>query len=106
MAYSNNPNLPRVRGEAVALVRKGWSIRKVARHLGFTHSAVVKWVAKTKQRGYGPIPTRSPRPKKHPHALAGAVVDAIITERIGRRRCAEHVHQALKKKGWPYRSPV
>jgi transposase InsO family protein len=27
------------------------------------------------------------------------MVDAIITERIGRNRCAEHVHHALKKKG-------
>ena len=99
MAYSNNPNLPRVRGEAVALVKKGWSVRKVARYLGFTHSAVVKWVAKERLRGYGPIPTKSSKPKKHPKALAAAVVDAIITERIGRRRCAEHVYQALKKQG-------
>lgn len=99
MAYSNNPNLPRVRGEAVALVRKGWSVRKVARHLGFTHSAVSKWVAKAKKRGYGPIPTRSSKPKTHPRTLSGTMVEAVITERIGRRRCAEHVHQALKKQG-------
>lgn len=99
MAYSNNPNLPKVRGQAVGLVLKGWSIRRVARHLGFTHSAVVKWVARSKRRGYGPIPTRSSRPKTHPNALPSETIDAIITERVGRRRCAEHVHQALKKKG-------
>jgi transposase InsO family protein len=99
MAYTNNPNLPKVRGEAVALVAKGWSVRKVARHLGFTHSAVVKWVAKSKLRGYGPIPTGSSKPKKHPQTLTALVITAIIEERTGRRRCAEHVHQALKKKG-------
>lgn len=99
MAYSNNPNLPRVRGKAVELVLKGWSIRRVARYLGFTHSAVVKWMKKAKIRGYGAIPTRSSRPKAHPRALSVEIVEAIITERIGRRRCAEHVYHALKKKG-------
>lgn len=99
MAYSKNPELPKVRGQAVALVYKGWSVRKVARHFGFTHSAVVKWVAKAKVRGYGTIPTRSSRPTHHPHALAREVVAAIIRERSDRQRCAEHVHHALKKQG-------
>ena len=99
MAYSNNPNLPQVRGKAVELVLKGWSIRKVARHLGFTHSAVVKWMARAKIRGYGAIPTRSSKPKASPRALSVAVVSAIIKERVGRRRCAEHVYHALKKQG-------
>jgi transposase InsO family protein len=99
MAYSNNPNLPQVRGKAVALVLKGWSVRKVARHLGFTHSAVVKWMARARVRGYGAIPTRSSKPKASPRALSVAVVSAIIKERVGRRRCAEHVYHALKKKG-------
>jgi transposase InsO family protein len=97
--YTNNPNLPKIRGRAIELVLKGWSIRRVARYLGFTHSAVVKWMGKAKKRGYGNIPTKSSRPKAHPQALSRDVVDAIITERSGRRRCAEHVHQALKKKG-------
>jgi transposase InsO family protein len=99
MAYSNNPELPKVRGQAVALVYKGWSMRKVARHFGFTHSAVVKWVEKAKARGYGAIPTRSSRPLHHPHALPRDVVAAIIHERSDRQRCAEHVHHALKKQG-------
>jgi transposase len=99
MAYTQNPNAPRVRGQAVELVRRGWSTRKVARHFGFRQSAVVKWVAKAKKRGYGAIPTRSSRPKKHPRALSREVVEAIIQERMGKRRCAEHVYHALKKKG-------
>lgn len=99
MAYSNNPELPKVRGQAVELIDKGWSTRKVARHFGYTHSAVVKWVAKAKVRGYGAIPTRSSRPKHHPHALSREVVSAIIRERVSRRRCAEHVYHALKRSG-------
>lgn len=99
MAYSNNPELPKVRGQAVELVRQGWSMRKVARHLGYTHSAVVKWVGKAKGGHYGPIHTRSSRPGHHPHALAREIVSAIIRERSGRGRCAEHVFHALKKQG-------
>jgi transposase InsO family protein len=99
MAYSNNPELPKVRGQAVELIRQGWSARKVARHLGYTHSAVVKWVAKAKGGHYGPIRTRSSRPGHHPHALARNVVVAIIRERSLRQRCAEHVYHALKKQG-------
>ena len=99
MAYTTNPNIPKVRGEAVELVRRGWSTRKVARHFGFTQSAVVKWCAKAKVRGYGAIPTRSSRPKKSPRALSRSVVSAIVSERTGRNRCAEHVHYALRKIG-------
>jgi len=97
--YSNNPNLPKIRGQAIALVLKGWSIRRVARYLGFTHSAVVKWMQKAKRRGYGAIPTESSKPRRNPKALSREVVNAIITERVGRRRCAEHVYHALRKKG-------
>lgn len=99
MAYSKNPELPKVRGRAVELVYQGWSVRKVARHFGYTHSAVVKWVAKAKIRGRGAIPTRSSRPKHSPRALSRETVGAIIRERADRRRCAEHVYHALKKQG-------
>jgi len=99
MAYTTNPNIARVRGEAVELVRKGWSTRKVARHFGYTHSAVVKWCAKAKKRGYGAIPTESSSPKTSPNALPRDIVIKIIDERTSRRRCAEHVHVALKKQG-------
>lgn len=95
-----NPKLPKVRGEAVELVRRGWSTRKVARHLGYSQSAVVKWCAKMNTYGYGAIPTLSSKPKHHPRALGREAVSAIIQERVGRRRCAEHVHHALKKKGF------
>lgn len=34
-----------------------------------------------------------------PKALPTQTVEAIIQERVGRRRCAEHVYHALKRKG-------
>ena len=99
MAYSKNPQLPKVRGQATELVRRGWSTRPVARHLGFSQSVVVKWGAEAKRYGFGAIPTRSSRPKHHPKALPRPLVSAIIKERLGRRRCAEHVYYALKHQG-------
>lgn len=99
MAYTLNPNLPKVRGQAVELVRRGQSVREVARHFGFTHSAVVKWVKKAEVRGYGSIPTLSSRPKKSPQALSREIVSKIIAERSQRQRCAEHVYHELRRQG-------
>lgn len=91
--------MPKVRGQAVELVRRGWSTRKVARHFGFNQSAIVRWTHKARVRGYGAIPTESSKPKRSPLALDRDVVSEIIKERVGRRRCAEHVYYALKKRG-------
>ena len=100
MAYSKNPALPRVRREAVYLVKQaGWSTRKVARHFGYTHSAVVKWCKKDPTGGWRRIETLSSKPKSSPRALSREVVSAIIKERVGRRRCAEHVYHALVRHG-------
>jgi transposase InsO family protein len=99
MAYTTNPNLPRVRGEAAELVRRGWSTRKVARHFGFSQSVIVKWCGKAKKQGFGAIPTASSRPKSNPQALSRELVSKIITERSKRQRCAEHVYQELKRQG-------
>lgn len=100
MAYTKNPQMSRVRREAVYLVKqKEWSTRMVARHLGYTQSAIVKWCAKDPTGGFRKIETRSSKPKKSPRALSREIVRAIVTERIGRQRCAEHVYHALRKQG-------
>lgn len=99
MAYTNDPNRPRVRGEAAELVRQGWSTRKVGRHFGFSQSVIVKWCAKVRKRGYGSVPTQSSKPKSHPRSLRREIVSEIIKERVGRKRCAEHVYHALKNRG-------
>ncbi len=100
MAYSMNPELPKVRREAVRLVKQeGWSVRKVARHFGYTHSAVVKWCAKDPTGGFRKIETRSSKPKTSPRALPREIVAAIIEKRIGRRRCGQVVHRELLRDG-------
>lgn len=100
MAYSKNPHLPRVRREAVRLVKQeGWSVRKVARHFGYTHSAVVKWCKRDPTGGWRKIETRSSRPKHSPHALPRSTVEAIIRKRLGRRRCGQVIYEELKRDG-------
>lgn len=102
MAYSNNPELPKVRMKAVWLVNQGWSIRKVARHFGFHHTAVMRWVKKDQKLGllgWRPIPTQSSRPHHHPYALASELVAAIVAQRKKRGRCAVIVHRELINQG-------
>jgi len=86
--------------EAVRLVKyRKWTIRKVARYVGVASSTVSRWCKSPWGTGWIPIQTRSSKPKTSPRALPKETVEAIIKERIGRRRCAEHVHHALMKKG-------
>lgn len=100
MAYTKNPALPRVRRDAVRLVKqKGWSTRKVARHFGYTQSAIVKWCAKDETGGFRTIPTLSSKPKRSPNALSRKVVFAIIKKRVGRRRCGQVIHRELLADG-------
>ncbi|MDD5110900.1 MAG: helix-turn-helix domain-containing protein [Patescibacteria group bacterium] len=70
MPYTTNPHLPRLRMEAAQLVlRQGWSTREVARHTGFDHSTIVRWVNRARNSTRHIIPTASCRPHRHPHAL-------------------------------------
>ena len=99
MPYTTNPHMPRIRKEAVALVEKGWSTRKVARYTGFSQSVIVKWCAKSDKRGYGNIPTKSSRPKHHPKELSDAVVQNIVRKRLAHNRTSEVVHAELAREG-------
>ena len=100
IAYNKNPELPKVRREAVRLVKyRGWSTRKVARHLGYTHSAIVKWCKKDPTGGWRRIETMSSRPHTSPRALNENIVSLIIKKRIGRRRCGQIIHQELLREG-------
>ncbi len=88
--------------QAVLLVRRGWSSRAVARHLGYNQSTIVRWVARATEEqthGNGSIPTRRSKPRSHPRALPEDVVAAIVEERLRSRRCAEVVHHMLVDKG-------
>jgi len=100
MAYSQNPNLPRVRMEAVELVKyHGWSIRQAARRFGFSHCAVRLWLLRQPEYGrYGRlvIPTRSSRPLHHPDELSPEIIKRILDLRSERQQCAEILHHRLK----------
>lgn len=100
MPYTMNPNLPRLRMQAAKLVLKQkWSTRQVARHTGFDHSTIVRWVAKAPHSNSWTIPTRSSRPYRHPAALSGDIVQAILDHRHKYRRCAEIIHHQLNRDG-------
>jgi transposase InsO family protein len=91
--------MPRIRREAARLVRKGWSARKVGRHLGFHHSAVMRWVQLAREIGDHPIPTKSSRPKSHPKELDTSIVRKIVAKRLEHNRYAEAVHKELLNEG-------
>ena len=99
MPYTTNKNMPAIRREAAQLVYKGWSTRKVARHFGFSQSAIVKWNQKSKVLGYHPIPTKSSRPHHHPKQLKEEVVEKIVVLRLKTKRTSEVVHQHLLNEG-------
>ena len=97
MAYTKSPERPHVRMEAVRLMRKGWSSRKVARHFGFDHSTIVRWMERAPgDRRRNIIPTLSSRPYSHPNALPLETVVRILEMRRERNQCAEILHRRLK----------
>jgi putative transposase len=100
MAYTSNPRLPRVRMEAVRLVRSGWSTRKVATHFGYSQAAIVQWVKRAPyDRRRRVIPTLSSRPKHHPKELGTEIVKAIVAVRKEHGRCGRVVYETLKSRG-------
>lgn len=99
MPYTTNPKLPRLRMQAVLRVRRGESIRAVARNLGYSHSTLSRWVARAPLDGRETIPTLRSRPKSHPLALAPEIVAAIVAERLRYKRCAEVIQAALARQG-------
>jgi transposase InsO family protein len=102
MAYTTNPQLPRLRMQAVLMVRRGASTREAAKYFGYNQSTVARWVQRADAElliGSENLPTLSSRPKSHPKALAPEIVAAIVTERLKHRRCAEVVQDSLREQG-------
>jgi transposase InsO family protein len=100
MPYTTNPNMGKVRRDAVRLVKyRGWSMRKTALRDGVEPSTISRWCRKDPTGGWREIPTESSRPHTSPHALAEEVVSAIVTKRSGRRRCGQVIHQELLRDG-------
>jgi len=100
MAYTQNPNIPKVRRDAVNLVKyRDWSMRKVALRYGVEPSTISRWCKKDYCGGFRLIPTESSAPKTHPNALNEEIIKKIIEKRIGRRRCGQVIHQELLRDG-------
>lgn len=99
MAYTTNPKMPKLRAKAVDMVRSGKSMSEVARHFGFTKSAVSKWCSKAPPGGTYEIATVSSRPHHHPNELSGDVVEKIVAYKKKYDRCSEVIHQYLKNDG-------
>lgn len=100
MPYSNNPELPHVRMEAVKLVRSGWSTRKVARHFGFSQGAIVQWVKRAPMNRMAKIiPTKSSRPHHHPNEISKELESLILAYRHHYQRDAFFIHHLLAREG-------
>jgi transposase InsO family protein len=99
MAYTTNPRMPRVRMEAVKLVRSGWSTVQVAKHMGYSQSAIVKWAKRAPKDGRLNIETRSSRPHHHPKSLPQQMIDKIVSKRKEHNRCGLIVYEELKAEG-------
>ncbi len=98
MAYTTNPNLPRVRMKAVQMVQSGRSVREVARHFGFAHNTVLNWLRRMPEYGWHgrlEIPTLSSRPEHHPDEISSEIVRQILELRAERNQCAEILHHRL-----------
>jgi len=93
MAYTTNEKLPEVRQKAQELLKQGWSTRQVARHLGYTQGAIVKW---SHRKSVDTVPSA---PKKSPRALSEDLRARIIAKRLEVRRCSIVVHALLQREG-------
>lgn len=100
MSYTNNPNMPKVRMQAVMLVKQGWSMRKTARYIGVYPSTVMRWVEKRVLGNNFSIPTLSSRPRTSPNALSANMVEKIIEYRQRHHRCAQVLQFLLNRDGF------
>jgi transposase InsO family protein len=102
MAYTTNPKLPRLRMQAVLMVRRGASTHRAARYFGYNQSTVARWVKRADVgllKGSENLPTRSSKPKSHPKQLSKEVVATIVAERLKHGRCSEVIYADLKERG-------
>lgn len=101
MSYTTNPNLPKVRMEAVRLVKyRNWSMRKVARYIGVEPSTISRWCEHPLGTGWVQIPTKSSKPLHHPDEIEEAIVAKVIEYRIKYKRCAKVIHYLLRRDGF------
>lgn len=99
MAYTTNPQLPKVRQKALRMLRNGYSVRATARHFGFSPGTISKWSKRIGNLGDVPLETRSSRPKHSPKRIPHHVREIVGSKRKELGRSIEVVHFALKQEG-------
>lgn len=100
MAYTTNPKLPRLRAQAVEMVRAGKSIRNVAKYFGYYPSSVSRWCKKAPMPAVFQIETTSSKPHHHPNETSPKLIQKILkTRHETGGRCAEVIHQILLNEG-------
>ena len=96
MSYSKNPYLPKVRVQAVSLVKQGKSVRLSARHFGVHASTVSRWVKKAGLADLLEIPTLSSRPK-NPKTISREISDQV--KQLRRRLTCQKITKKLNQAG-------
>lgn len=101
MAYTTNEKIPRLRAQAVRMVRGGKSTREVARYFGYGQSTIVKWCKKAPRvfTQNGVLETFSSRPHSSPRRISREIEGRIIATRQRIKRCSEVVCEQLKVEG-------
>lgn len=91
--------MPRIRRDAARLFHKGWSARKIGRYLGYHHTAVMKWVKRSRIVGDVPILTKSSGPKTYRKPTCRNLEERICKMRLQSKRCALAIYEQLKRDG-------
>lgn len=101
MPYTNNPNMGKVRRQAVQDVRiRGLSFAAAGRKYGVTRSAVYKWCQRASRDHREFIETKKPIPHTYPNQVSDEVVAKIVDLRKKHNRCAPVIHAYLLKEGY------
>ena len=100
MSYTTNDKIPKLRADAVRMVRGGKSQSEVARYLGYQQGTISKWCSRA-PKTFLPkkIETCSSRPLNSPLSIPNELVARIIHTRLLTKRCSEVVHQSLIREG-------
>lgn len=91
--------MPKIRRDAARLYFKGWSARKVGRHLGYHHTAVMKWVRKARKVGDVYIRTQESIPKNFPGKIPRDLENKIVALRRATGRCSAALYLELQRQG-------
>lgn len=95
--YTTNERLPKLRAQAVTMVRSGKTTREVAKYFGYSQSVIVKWCKRAKdKKDIQTIETLSSRPHSTPKSISRELEAKVIDIRLNNKRCAEVVQRILK----------